>query len=162
MTRKLADYPQVTPEQVQKVFEYNPDFGCLLRINKSNGYKRIAGHQAEERGEVRTYWNGVYWPTHLLVWIHQFNTWPEAMPVHRDGDRGNNLIINLTMQSTIDREKAEIKQMLSDQYARVAAAAGVAPGMPLPPGVVAAPGALLGAFEGVFAKAMSGHNAGNV
>jgi len=159
MTRKLADYPQVTAEKVRSVFTYEPEFGCLLRVNKTNGYKRLAGSQAEERGEVRIYWQGVYWPAHLLVWIHQVGSWPLDMPVHRDGDKGNNLIINLALQRTLDGEKADIEQMRSDQHARMAAAAGVDPSGPLPPGVIAAPGALGAAMEDVLLKAMSGRNA---
>jgi hypothetical protein len=153
MTRLLADYPQVTPHEVQTTFGYDAEFGCLLRVLKS-GYKKLAGTQALERGEVRVFWKSVYWPAHLLIWIHQVGRWPNDMPVHRDGDRSNNRMTNLCLQHTIDRERAEVEGMLDAQRARVALAAGRDPNEVL--GVRADPDVLDRAMSGVFAKAMSG------
>lgn len=155
MTRLLADYPQVTPQDVRDTFGYDAEFGCLLRVLKS-GYKKLAGTQALERGETRVFWKNVYWPAHLLVWIHQVGSWPATMPVHRDQDKSNNRMTNLCLQHTLDRERAEVEGMLAAQRERVARAAGRNPD---DDGLFAAappPDVLDRALSGVFAKAMSG------
>lgn len=122
MTRTIADYPRLSPAEVQAAFDYHADSGLLLRTRK-DGYKKSAGTFTRS-GEIRVFWHNTFWPAHLLVWLHQVGSWPAAMPVHLDKDKSNNKITNLRMQSTIDEEEAERERAVRDFRIRALQAQG--------------------------------------
>jgi hypothetical protein len=122
MSRTIADFPRIPPEEVQNAFEYHPDSGLLIRTRK-DGYKKAAGTQTAN-GEIRVYWKGTIWPAHLLVWLHQVGSWPASMPVHLNKDRSNNAMTNLRMRSTMEAEAEERERAAREFQLRALRAQG--------------------------------------
>jgi len=152
MTRTIADYPQVTQQEVQEAFEYHAESGMLIRVLKG-GMKKMCGTPTPS-GEIRVYWHGTFWPAQLLVWIHQLG-WPAAVPMHRTKDRSNNNMTNLRLPATIAAEKAETERAVA--FAKASKFASAQPTNP--PINTRAPGArrpAVSVFEMLGRKAFKG------
>jgi hypothetical protein len=87
----------ITPEELCKIFDYNPETGLLFwKVRNSKRVKigDVAGHKTPEN-RVLVGIHGKTYKAHRVIWAIVTGKWPEFMIDHINGDGCDNRLCNL-------------------------------------------------------------------
>lgn len=87
----------LTQERLKQVLYYNPHVGVFVWKNDGRRVRRgqTAGGAHKGRGYIKVTVDGKSYSAHLLVWLYVHGKFPVGQIDHIDGDRSNNLLLNL-------------------------------------------------------------------
>ncbi len=72
------------------------------RSGREAGWKTVGGYRAVTvtcRGQAKCFL------VHRVIWALYYGKWPKDILDHKDGDRGNNRIVNLTVTTDLENTK---------------------------------------------------------
>lgn len=87
----------ITPEQLQEMFDYNPENGLLfwkIRNSKRVRIGDVAGCRASD-GRILVGIRGRIYKAHRIAWAITTGEWPKDMIDHVNGDPSDNRLCNL-------------------------------------------------------------------
>lgn len=102
--RETMKKDELTKDDIDKIFDYNPLSGVLTRKRTGSEVKDLDyitipvayfTHKKEKYGIA----------THIICWMMYYGQWPDKVVFHRDFNKRNNKITNLMLISTQDNYK---------------------------------------------------------
>jgi hypothetical protein len=82
-------------DDLSKVFKYNPDNGCIIRLIRMGNYRPNTICDSKLSGYVKVTYKGVVYLGHRLAWFLYYNEQPPEQIDHINGVRSDNRITNL-------------------------------------------------------------------
>ena len=90
-----AKAPEVTPENVRDIFDYDPLTGVLIRRPYAGGRKSGQPITHVWNGYLHVYVGQRSYRAHRVIWLYMTGAWPVAVIDHIDTDTANNRWANL-------------------------------------------------------------------
>lgn len=93
-----------TPENIDEIFEYDPETGVLVRKFKG-GHRRVAGAKRANGDYSKVAFNGREYPAHRLIWWLVYGALPDKFIDHINGDKSDNRLSNLRLATDAENKR---------------------------------------------------------